>query len=43
MITYKWIISSMDCVIQETVEGQELEKCSKYDTLEKISNRRNRR
>ena len=25
MITYKWIISSMDCVIQETVEGQELQ------------------
>ena len=24
MITYKWIISSMDCVIQETVEGIEL-------------------
>ena len=25
MITYKWIISSMDCVIKETVEGQELQ------------------
>ena len=25
MITYKWIISSMDCVIQETIEGQELQ------------------
>jgi hypothetical protein len=24
MITYKWIISSMDCVIKETVEGVEL-------------------
>lgn len=24
MITYKWVISSMDCVIQETVEGVEL-------------------